>query len=88
MNGQSPLAQLLDVNPDAEVLENMASALIGFGRCGSDEPVAIYSKAGIYSKLLADGLSKDEARAHFTREFESAPARPNMPFILDDDQEV
>jgi hypothetical protein len=84
MNGQSILEQLGDVNPEAELFENMSAALIGFGRCGSAEPVAIYSKAGIYSKLLEDGLSEAEAEDYFMREFASKPAGINTPFILAD----
>ena len=84
MVGKSLLAQLRDLNPDAILFDNMDSSLIGLGYIGQANPVAVYSRARIYSKLLADGLSQQDADAYFFGKFVAAPADVFTPVIVDD----
>lgn len=84
MPNQSLLAQLGDLNPDAVLFENMESAIIGLGRIGSADPVAVYSRALIYSKLLSDGLSREDADEYYFGKFTAVHAGEFTPVILDD----
>lgn len=84
MEPQSVIDQLSDLNPDAYLFENMDSALIGIGQIGHKEPVAVYSRAKIYAKLLADGLSDDDAAEYFYGKFVNTWAGENTPVIIDD----
>lgn len=84
MVNKSLLAQLGDLNPDAVLLENMESAIIGLGYIGQADPVAVYSRAQIYSKLLADGLSQEDADEYYFGKFVSAQSGEFTPVILDD----
>jgi hypothetical protein len=84
MEPQSVLDQLGDLNPDAYLFENMASALIGVGYIGHKDPVAVYSKAKIFEKLAADGLSEEDAEEYFSGKFVGIWAGENTPVILDD----
>jgi hypothetical protein len=84
MDPQSVLDQLGDLNPDAYLFENMAAALIGLGYIGYKDPVAVYSKAKIYAKLLADGLSEEDAEEYFSSKFVGVWAGEQTPVILDD----
>jgi hypothetical protein len=81
---KSLLAQLSDLNPDALLFENMESALIGLGYIGQADPVAVYSRARIYSKLLADGLSQEDADEYYFGKFVAAHAGVCTPVIVDD----
>jgi hypothetical protein len=81
---KSLLAQLADLNPDALLLENMEPALIGIGYIGQADPVAVYSRARIYSKLLADGLSQEDADEYYFGKFVSAQSGAFTPVIIDD----
>ena len=84
MVSNSLVAQLSDLNPDAILLENMESALIGLGYIGQADPVAVYSRARIYSKLLADGLSQEDADEYYFGKFVTAQANACTPVIVDD----
>ena len=88
MDAKRVLNLLSDLNPEAVLLENMNSALIGVGCIADADPVAVYSKAGIYSKLLSDGLSTEDADDYYTGKFVAARAGAHTPVILDDTQEV
>lgn len=88
MEPQSVVAQLSDLNPDAYLFENMESALIGVGYIGHKEPVAVYSRAKIYAKLLTDGLSDEDAEEYFYGKFVNTWAGENTPVILDDTTEA
>ena len=81
---KSLLAQLSDLNPDALLFENMESALIGLGYIGQADPIAVYSRARIYSKLLADGLSQEDADEYYFGKFVAAQAGACTPVIVDD----
>lgn len=88
MDAKRVLHQLSDLNPEAVLLENMNSALIGVGYISAGDPVAVYSKAQIYNKLLSDGLSPEDADEYYTGKFVSVRAGAHAPVILDDTQEV
>lgn len=84
MRTNSVVAALSDLNPDAHIFENMDSALLGVGRVGHKEPVAVYSKAKIYEKLILDGLSQEDADEYFSGKFVGIWCGENTPVILDD----
>ena len=88
MDAKRVLDQLSDLNPEAVLLENMDVALIGVGYIADADPVAVYSKSRIYNKLLADGLSPEDADEYYTGKFAAFRAGPHTPVILDDAQEV
>jgi hypothetical protein len=88
MDANRVLAQLSDLNPEAVLLDNMHEALIGVGYIADADPVAIYSKTLIYNKLLADGLSTEDANEYYTGKFVAIRAGEHTPVILDDVQEV
>ncbi|NDD52917.1 hypothetical protein EBZ39_03415 [bacterium] len=81
------LAQLLDLNPDAVLFENLDSALIAPGLSAVNEAVAVYSRAKIYSKLMRDGMSLDDANEYFISYCLSHNYGKNTPIIIDDLQE-
>lgn len=81
------LEQLADLNPDAALLDNMEEALIGFGRAGHHDPVAVYSRAKILAKLRNDGLSPEDAEEYYVGRFVGLWAGEHTPVILDDVQE-
>lgn len=84
MDSHSVVAALSDLNPDAVLFDNMDSAVIGVGYVGHHEPVAVYSKAKIYEKLLADGFSQEDAEEYFSGKFTNLWAAEHTPVILDD----
>lgn len=84
MDSHSIAAALGDLNPEAVLFDNMESALIGIGYVGHHDPVAIYSKAKIYEKLLADGLSQEDAEEYFSGKFTNSWAGELTPVIFDD----
>jgi hypothetical protein len=88
MDAKRVLDQLSDLNPEAVLFDNMNSALIGVGYISDAEPVAVYSKARIYNKLLADGLSPEDANEYYTGKFVAVRAGAHTPVVLDDMQEV
>jgi len=88
MTAQRFVDQLSDLNPDAILLENMESAIVGIGRIGTADPVAVYSRAKIYAKLLADGLSQEDADEYYHGKFAGAFAGNDAPVILEDLQEA
>jgi hypothetical protein len=88
MDAKRVLNQLLDLNPEAVLFENMDTALVGVGYIAGVDPVAVYSKARIYNKLRADGLSPEDADEYYTGTFLFLRAGPQTPVILDDAQEV
>jgi hypothetical protein len=87
MEPKSALDQLGDLNPDALLLENMDSAILGIGSRGHKDPVAVYSKAKIYEKLIADGFSMEDAHEYFSVKFVGMWAGDETPVILDDTTE-
>jgi hypothetical protein len=86
-HAQRVLAELVDLNPEAVLFDNMDSALIGLGYIADDEPVAVYSRAKIYSKLLADGFSREDADEYYAGKFVALRAGNLTPVIVDDLQE-
>ena len=88
MDAKRVLNLLSDLNPEAVLLENMNLALIGVGYIADADPVAVYSKALIYNKLLSDGLSPEDADEYYMGKFVSVRAGDHTPVILDDTQEV
>ena len=88
METQTILATLNDLNPDAVLFDNMDSALIGVGYIGHMDPVAVYSRAKIYEKLLADGLSDEDADEYYSSKFVNTWRAEQTPVILDDTTEL
>jgi len=88
MDAQRVLDQLSDLNPDAVLFENMNSAIIGLGYVSDADPVAVYSRARIYNKLLGDGLSVEDADEYYKGKFVAVHAGDQTPVILDDMQEA
>jgi hypothetical protein len=84
MDAHSVAAALGDLNPEAVLFDNMESALVAVGYVGHQDPVAVYSKAKIYEKLLADGFSQEDADEYFSGKFTAVWAGENTPVILDD----
>lgn len=82
-NYQRVLDELLDENPEAVLFDSMHSALIGYGRVGHLEPVAVYSKKMMYAQLQADGFSPEDAQEYFTK-FVNTWAGEHTPVILED----
>ena len=76
--------ELRDENPDVVFFDNMDSALIGSGRIGRADPVAVYSKTKIYDKLFADGMSREDADEYFLGKFVALWAGEHTPVIFDD----
>lgn len=87
MTANRVVLQLSDLNPDAVLLSNMDDALIGVGYVGHHDPVAVYSKAKIFAKLLNDGLSQEDADEYYVGKFLGQWAGEQTPVILDDLQE-
>lgn len=83
MDRQIIIAELNDQNPDATLFENLDCALIGLGRRGCADPVAVYSQRLIYAKLSQDGFSDDEIESYFTQ-LMSTRVNDNTPLILND----
>lgn len=77
------LAELNDRNPDAYLFDNMDTALVGIGSAAHKDPVAVYSQQKIFSKLVADGFSLEDAEEYFTK-FTGVWAGDNTPVILND----
>ena len=88
MNAQRVLNQLSDLNPDAVLLTNMDSALIGVGRIGANEPVAVYSRSLIFAQLKRDGFTEEEASDFYQNTFIGAAVTKDTPVIVDDQEEV
>ena len=88
MDAKRVLDQLSDLNPEAVLFDNMDEALIGIGYIADADPVAVYSRARIYNKLLADGLSPEDADEYYTGKFVATRAAEYTPVIVDDRQEV
>ena len=84
MNIKQIKAELNDLNPDAVFFDNMDSALVGVGYISNADPVPVYSKAAIYSKLLADGLSQEDADEYYAGKFVSFRSGEQTPVIIDD----
>lgn len=84
---QRARAELADRNPEAVLFDNMDSALIGVGYIADDGPVAVYSRAKIYAKLLNDGFSRDDADEYYAGKFVALRAGNLTPVIVDDSQE-
>lgn len=80
-------AKLQNLNPDAVLFIGMESALIGLGYIGHADPVAVYSRALIYSKLLSDGLSPEDADEYYFGRFVATCAGEYTPVIVDDMEE-
>lgn len=75
--------ELMDENPEASVFDNMAEALIGYGKIGNNGPVAVYSKQKMFAKLQRDGLSIEDAEEYFGK-FVNTWAGEHTPVILED----
>jgi hypothetical protein len=84
MEPKSLIAQLVDINPDAVLFDNMDCAVVGIGYVGEADPVAVYSRAKIFAKLRADGLSEEDAEEYYDSKFICLRANVNVPVILDD----
>lgn len=84
MNIHAIIATIKDLNPDAIFYDNMDSALIGVGYIGHQDPVAVYSRAKIYDKLLADGLSQEDADEYVASKFVGQWVEFCTPVIVDD----
>jgi len=84
MEPKSVIDQLGDLNPDAYLFDNMDSALVGIGYRAHKDPVAVYSQARIFERLLTDGLSEEDAAEYFTGKFIGIWAGENTPVILFD----
>lgn len=77
------IAELSDQNPDAVFFENLDCALVGFGRRGCADPIAVYSQKLIYAKLADDGFSASEIESYFTQ-LMGAHIDGNTPLIIND----
>lgn len=88
MQSQSAINQLSDLNPDAILFENLNSAIIGIGRIGNNDPVAIYSQTLIFAQLEKDGFTAEEAEAFYQNNLVSLVATKDTPVIVDDLSEV
>lgn len=84
MGPQHFINQLSDLNPDAVLFNNMHSAIVGVGYVGGGDAVAVYSKAKIYEKLLADGFSAEDANEYYACKFFTLRAAEHTPVIIDD----
>lgn len=84
---QRVLAELSDLNPEAVLFENMDVALVGLGYIADAEPVAVYSRAKMYAKLLSDGFSREDADEYYAGKFVALRAGNLTPVIVDDLQE-
>lgn len=82
MSPQNILAALNDLNPDAALFDNMHTALIGVGRSGTADPVAVYSQFKIFERLYADGFSEAEALDYFSDKMVAFDAGANTPVIV------
>lgn len=82
-NRQRILDELLDENPEALLFDNMHSALVGYGKIGHQEPVAVYSKKLMYFQLQHNGFSLEDAEEYFTK-FVNSWAGDHTPLILED----
>jgi hypothetical protein len=87
VHAQRVKAELADLNPEAMLFDNMDLALIGVGYIADDGPVAVYSRAKIYAKLLSDGFSREDADEYYAGKFVALRAGNLTPVIVDDFQE-
>lgn len=78
------LAELADLNPEAVLFDNMDCALLGLGYISGEGPIAVYSRAKIYAKLLADGFSRDDVEEYYSGKFLALRAGNLTPVIVDD----
>lgn len=84
MTPEIVLAELNDLNPEAVLFDNMHTALVGIGRIGTADPVAVYSQQLIFRKLLLDGCSREDAEEYFASKLISMSSGPNTPVIICD----
>ena len=86
-HAQRIIAELMDANPEVVLFDNMDSAIVGLGYIADNAPVAVYSKAKIFAKLLTDGLSTEDALEYYIGKFVALRAGEFTPVIVDDLQE-
>ncbi|NDD53111.1 hypothetical protein EBZ39_04390 [bacterium] len=84
MTSETILAELNDLNPEAVLFDNMHTALVGIGRIGTADPVAVYSQQLIFRKLLLDGFSREDAKEYFAGKLISVASGTNTPVIICD----
>lgn len=83
-NTSALIKKLLVLNPDAILLDDMDSALIGLASVGVFGPVAVYSKRKIYKNLQETGVSQDDLDECYANRCLSTWGGEHTPAILDD----
>lgn len=78
------IKKLLVLNPDAVLLDDMDSAVIGLASVGVFGPVAVYSKRKIYEKLREGGVAQADLDECYAGRFLSTWGGEHTPAILDD----
>jgi len=78
------IKKLRILNPDAILLDDMDSAIIGLASVGVFGPVAVYSKRKIYETLRDTGVSQDDLDECYAGRCLSTWGGEHTPAILDD----
>jgi len=68
----------------AITFDGLDSAIIGYGRQWSREPVAVYSEQGILKALQEQGMSYDEAVEWYCHNIQCLWCGEQTPLILED----
>lgn len=78
------IKRLYVLNPDAVLLDDMDSAIVGLAHIGVFGPVPVYSKQKIYDKMATAGLSKDEIVECYQSKCLGLWAGEHTPVIIED----
>jgi hypothetical protein len=78
------IKKLLVLNPDAVLLDDMDSAVIGLASVGVFGPIAVYSKRKIYENLRECGVAQLDLDECYAGRFLSTWGGEHTPAILDD----
>ena len=68
-------------NPDARLLDGFDEAVVGYGKVGGGELIAIYDRDRILSLLVRGGMSPEEGEQFIEFNLEGAYAGPDAPVI-------
>jgi hypothetical protein len=73
---------LKELNPEADLIEGMDKALIGFTEI-DNRYVAVYHREGIVRQLMdMDGSTEDEAEQHFEYNIDGTVMSNNNPIFV------
>jgi hypothetical protein len=72
---------IAESNPSARLLDGFDEALVGIGRQGLSDPVAVYDRDVIASILVGQGMTQSEAEEFIQHNFEASYMGEGTPII-------